>query len=39
MKIKWNKKMQKSLNKLMKDLHKTRQLLQEKLGNKQQPAN
>lgn len=38
MKVKWNKKMQKSLNKLMKDLHKTRQLIERKL-DKQQPAN
>lgn len=38
MKIKWTKKMQQSLNKLMKDVHKTQRLLQEKLG-KQQTVN
>lgn len=38
MKVKWNKKMQKSLGKLMKDLQKTKHLLQKKM-NKQQAIN
>jgi hypothetical protein len=32
MKLKWSKKMQRSLDKMMKDLQKTKQLLQQKTG-------
>ena len=35
MKYKWTKKMQKSLDRLMRDMKKTQQLLQEKLSKKQ----
>ena len=38
MKLKWTKKMQRSLDKMMKDLQKTKQLLQQKAGAGKQPA-
>lgn len=36
MKVKWNKKMQRALDKIFKDAQKTRQLLKEKLNTKKQ---